>query len=100
MPRSFFVPAQNCRHRIAALALYRALTRTARRISLPQNWQHKGAVHPVAHLVRKRFEGNKNYTSLRLVYSSMAAGYKVRDTHALSRVLESCANTTSSSSQC
>ena len=76
MPRSYFVPAQNSRHRIAALALYRALIRTARQITLPQDAQ-RGPAHPVVHLVRQRFQGNKTYTSLRLVYSSMAAGYKV-----------------------
>ena len=77
MPRSFFVPAQNSRHRVAALALYRALVRISRQITLPQDAQHKRSVHPVAHLVRQRFEAHKTYTSLRLVYSSMATGYKV-----------------------
>lgn len=78
MARTFFVPARNSRHRVAALALYRSLVRTARQIHLPEDVRNRKPGHPVAQLVRKRFEGNKTYTSLRLVYSSMAAGYKVR----------------------
>lgn len=77
MRQSFFIPARNSRHRVAALALYRALVRTARKVDLPQDARLNGDVHSVAKIVRKRFEGNKNYTSLRLVYSSLAAGYKV-----------------------
>ncbi|KFH46124.1 hypothetical protein ACRE_030910 [Hapsidospora chrysogenum ATCC 11550] len=76
MARTFFVPARNSRHRVAALALYRSLVRTARQIPLPEDARNRKPGHPVAQLVRKRFEGNKTYTSLRLVYSSMAAGYK------------------------
>ena len=77
MARTFFVPARNSRHRIAALALYRSLVRTARQISLADDAKNNKPGHPVAQLVRKRFEGHKTYTSLRLVYSSMTAGYKV-----------------------
>lgn len=77
MRHTFFVPARNSRHRVAALALYRALFRSARQIGLPEDVSSKGPRHPVAHLVKKRFQSNKNYTSLRLVYSSMSAGYKV-----------------------
>jgi len=76
MARTFFVPARNSRHRIAALALYRSLVRTARQISLADDAKNNKPGHPVAQLVRKRFEGHKTYTSLRLVYSSMTAGYK------------------------
>lgn len=74
--RTPFVPARNSRHRIAALALYRALIKTAQKVYLPDYLPSYGPVHPVAHLVRKRFDNHKLYTSTRLVYSSMAAGYK------------------------
>lgn len=76
MFRSPFVPARNSRHRHAALALYRALVKTGKKVPLPKTLEQVGPVHPVAHLVRKRFVKNRNYTSLRLVYAAMAAGYK------------------------
>jgi len=124
MKGPFFVPARNIHHRHAALALYRALLRTAHRVELPAdlkprekklprlvpkphvpNVEGSGEVrrpaggagkhghpfaaqihahpaqrpnhwHPVGKQVRKRFLADRNYTSLRLVYSSMATGYK------------------------
>lgn len=77
MLRSPFVPARNSRHRHAALALYRALVKTGKKVPLPKGLKEAGPVHPIVHLVRKRFAKNSNYTSLRLVYAAMAAGYKV-----------------------
>lgn len=77
MYRSLFIPSQSSRHRIAALALYRALLKTAQKVPLPESLARSGPVHPVVHLVKKRFAKNGSYTSLRLVYASMAAGYKV-----------------------
>ncbi|KFA67922.1 hypothetical protein S40285_05940 [Stachybotrys chlorohalonatus IBT 40285] len=54
MLRSRFVPANNSRHRTAALALYRALLRTSKQVPLPSKTVTKGkafpSVHPVAHL--------------------------------------------------
>ncbi|POR34001.1 Uncharacterized protein TPAR_05802, partial [Tolypocladium paradoxum] len=75
MRRLPFIPARDPRHRTAALALYRALLRSASRIPLPGDAPSckPGAV---ARLVRRRFAGNRAYTSLRLVYASMAAGYR------------------------
>lgn len=78
MFRQPFAPARNSRHRVAALALYRALVKTGKKIPLPKDLQHPGPTHPIAHIVRKRFAKHKPLTSLRLVYNSMAAGYKVR----------------------
>lgn len=83
MRQTFFVPARNSRHRIAALALYRALVRSARQIELPKDVAQAGSIGSVASLVRRRFESNKHYTSLRLVYGSMSAGYKVPLPHHL-----------------
>ncbi|KAL6863668.1 hypothetical protein J3F83DRAFT_745211 [Trichoderma novae-zelandiae] len=72
MSRSTFIAARNSRHRTAALALYRSLVRTASRIPLAQD----APKHPIVHLVRKRFSKNTGYTSYRLIYAAMAAGYK------------------------
>ncbi|KND88591.1 hypothetical protein TOPH_06740 [Tolypocladium ophioglossoides CBS 100239] len=74
MRRLPFIPARDPRHRTAALALYRALLRSAGKIPLPKDVQ-SAAPGVVGQLVRKRFAGNHAYTSLRLVYASMAAGY-------------------------
>ncbi|KAL6818977.1 hypothetical protein V8C40DRAFT_67203 [Trichoderma camerunense] len=72
MSRSTFIAARNSRHRTAALALYRALIRTASRIPVAQDVAQK----PISHIVRRRFEKNSGYTSFRLIYAAMAAGYK------------------------
>ncbi|KAG5993095.1 hypothetical protein E4U52_002282 [Claviceps spartinae] len=69
MQRQRFVPARNSRHRIAALSLYRALLRSADKVATPE----RSALH---HAVRSRFVVDRPLTSLRLVYASMAAGYK------------------------
>ncbi|PNY25711.1 Uncharacterized protein TCAP_04350 [Tolypocladium capitatum] len=74
MRRLPFIPARDPRHRSAALALCRALLRSASRIPLPTDVR---AATPgvVGQLVKRRFVGNRAYTSLRLVYAAMAAGY-------------------------
>jgi hypothetical protein len=79
MTRHPFVPARNTQHRIAVLALYRSLLRTTSSIPLPANLYHKGRRHPVTKILRMRFAKNKPLTSLRLIYDSMTAGYKVGD---------------------
>lgn len=73
MSRSTFIAARNSRHRTAALALYRALIRTASRIPVAQDVAQK----PISQIVRRRVEKNSGYTSFRLIYAAMAAGYKV-----------------------
>ncbi|KAL7941211.1 hypothetical protein V8C42DRAFT_335646 [Trichoderma barbatum] len=72
MSRSTFIAARNSRHRTAALALYRALLRTASLVPVAQDVAQK----PIAQIVRRRFEKNSGYTSFRLIYAAMAAGYK------------------------
>ncbi|KAJ6438906.1 ubiquitin-conjugating enzyme [Purpureocillium lavendulum] len=80
MRRLPFVPAREPRHRAAALALYRALVRSARQVPLPGDVVGAPArtipMGPIADGVRTCFVRNRAYTSLRLVYASMAAGYK------------------------
>ncbi|KAI1397717.1 hypothetical protein F4819DRAFT_503144 [Hypoxylon fuscum] len=75
---AFFIPARNSRHRIACLALYRALLQQAPRVPLPDDlataW---GPSNPLAHLVRKAFRRNRTDTSPRLVYPALKAGYQM-----------------------
>ncbi|PHH68354.1 hypothetical protein CDD80_7582 [Ophiocordyceps camponoti-rufipedis] len=73
MPPQPYVPARDHRHRVAALALYRALVRSARAIPLPPDL---AASRSVAGLVRRRFVKHRHYTSPRLLYIAMAAGYR------------------------
>lgn len=76
--RSRFVAFRSSRHRIAALALYRSLLRSAKKITVSGAVQEPAAVdHPVTQLVRKRFAKAKAYDSSRLVFAAMTAGYKV-----------------------
>ncbi|KAG8423429.1 hypothetical protein J3458_000329 [Metarhizium acridum] len=76
MHRQPFIPARNSRHRIAALSLYRALLRSTRKIDVPQDAQ-RPARDAMTQAVKKAFVRNRAYTSYRLVYASMAAGYKL-----------------------
>jgi len=117
MRRLPFVPARDPRHRAAALALYRALVRSARRVPLPEDLlllhrpagatpkqKHATAataaatavvpprLGPIAETVRRRVAGNRAYTSLRLVYASMAAGYRFLEVLARARDVSSPEN--------
>ncbi|KAM0479035.1 hypothetical protein ACHAPX_005014 [Trichoderma viride] len=81
MSRSTFIAARNSRHRTAALALYRALLRTASKVPVPledatQKSSKEVKANPIVRTVRKRFAKNKPYTSFRLIYAAMTAGYK------------------------
>ncbi|KAI1410658.1 hypothetical protein F5Y13DRAFT_70580 [Hypoxylon sp. FL1857] len=75
---SFFIPARNSRHRIACIALYRALLQQAPRIPLPDDlataW---GPVNPIRHLIGRAFRRNRADTSPRLVYPALKAGYQI-----------------------
>lgn len=77
MARNIFIPARSSRHRVAVLALYRALLKTGSSIPLPKELHRNGHGHPITNILRTRFAKNKPLTSLRLVYDSMTAGYKV-----------------------
>ncbi|KAL5607879.1 hypothetical protein FOBRF1_008376 [Fusarium oxysporum] len=76
MIRQHFVAARSSQHRVAALALYRALLKTASNVPLPHHLHPGGRKHPLTKIVRERFAKNKPLTSFRLLYDSMAAGYK------------------------
>ncbi|UNI18072.1 hypothetical protein JDV02_004367 [Purpureocillium takamizusanense] len=88
MRRLPYLPAHDPRHRAAALALYRALIRSARQVPLPKDLLHSQPAAssgsstpssrggPIGEVVRRRVAGNRGYTSLRLVFASLAAGYR------------------------
>lgn len=79
MARTHFIPARDSRHHAAVVALYRALARTARKITLPDQI---GVIYadsdPIQSILRRRFEKNAKDTSPRLVFAALTAGYKVR----------------------
>ncbi|KAK1675296.1 hypothetical protein BDP55DRAFT_729062 [Colletotrichum godetiae] len=73
---SQFVPAQNSRHRIAAIALYRALVREARAVPLPNDVLRQGVENPLPRFVKKGFKRNQTEASYRLVLAALSKGYK------------------------
>ncbi|KAF5658192.1 hypothetical protein FHETE_10020 [Fusarium heterosporum] len=81
MIRQPFIAARDSRHRLAALALYRALLRAGSSVPLPKDLDSGGRRHPIVRLLKKRFAKNSPLTSLRLIYDSMAAGYKDSPEH-------------------
>ncbi|KAJ2975970.1 hypothetical protein NQ176_g5217 [Zarea fungicola] len=79
MGRAPFIPARSSQHRIATLALYRALVKSASEVALPdQIGVVCKASKPLETIVRRRFEKNSIDTSPRLVFAALTAGYKVR----------------------
>ncbi|KAI0423921.1 hypothetical protein F5Y09DRAFT_325956 [Xylaria sp. FL1042] len=76
---SFLIPARNSRHRIACLALYRALLRLAPQIPLPDDlatgWGP--GKNPIAIHIRRAFRRNVADTSPRIVYPALTAGYRM-----------------------
>ncbi|KAK2059019.1 hypothetical protein LY76DRAFT_38990 [Colletotrichum caudatum] len=72
---SQFVPARSSRHRVACIALYRALIREARAIPLPDHVLRKGTQNPIPRLVKKAFVRNRTETSYRIVFSALGTGY-------------------------
>lgn len=77
MKPATFIPARNARHRIAVIALYRALLRVGNKFPTPEECRTVTGAHPVVCTIRKRVASNKGITSLRLSYAALSAGYKV-----------------------
>ncbi|KAK3693018.1 hypothetical protein B0T22DRAFT_370024 [Podospora appendiculata] len=76
MPSQLF-PFRDSRHRRACLALYKALLRQGLRVPLPDDVATGlGPVNPIRSLIRNGFRRNRKDTSLRLVNSALANGYK------------------------
>ncbi|KAJ1328201.1 hypothetical protein MN608_07537 [Microdochium nivale] len=86
----FFIPARSTRHRIAAIALYRALIALASSVPLPPDlteaWNktqtprrrqpEAPARNPLVELVRRTFKRNRADTSPRIVAPALHAGYR------------------------
>ncbi|GJC98916.1 DNA repair protein [Colletotrichum higginsianum] len=77
MSPSQFIPARSSRHRLACIALYRALIREARAIPVPDELLRKGTQNPIPRLVRKAFVRNRTETSYRIVFSALGTGYNI-----------------------
>ncbi|KAL3299971.1 DNA repair protein [Colletotrichum asianum] len=75
MPKQQFIAARSSRHRIAVVALFRALLREGREVTLPQDVCRKGK-NPVPDLIRRGFQRNKADVSPRLIFAALSAGYK------------------------
>ncbi|KAB8302328.1 hypothetical protein EYC80_005761 [Monilinia laxa] len=71
-----FIPRKSGRHRIACIALYRALLEQCLRVPIPAELQPKGPIHPLKHLVRKQFRRNVREHSPRIVVAALKMGYE------------------------
>ncbi|KAI3324317.1 hypothetical protein HD806DRAFT_65197 [Xylariaceae sp. AK1471] len=75
----FLVPARDSRHRIACLALYRALLRLAPQVSLPDDlatgWG--AGKNPIIIHIQRAFRRNVADTSPRIVYPALSTGYRM-----------------------
>ncbi|KAK0738987.1 hypothetical protein B0T21DRAFT_134771 [Apiosordaria backusii] len=83
----FLQPARSSRHRIACLALYKALLRTASLVPLPSQTDDpslyippakptKPAQPPLKAIIRNAFKRNSHDVSPRLITSALKNGYK------------------------
>ncbi|RAL63470.1 hypothetical protein DID88_003890 [Monilinia fructigena] len=71
-----FIPRKSGRHRIACIALYRALLEQCLRVPIPAELQPKGPIHPLKHLIRKQFRRNVREHSPRIVVAALKMGYE------------------------
>ncbi|KAK0673182.1 hypothetical protein QBC41DRAFT_362007 [Cercophora samala] len=83
----FFQPARSSRHRIACLALYKALLRTASLVPLPSQTDDpslyippakptKPTPPPIQTIIRNAFKRNSHDVSPRLITSALKNGYQ------------------------
>ncbi|KAI9730303.1 MAG: hypothetical protein M1818_008206 [Claussenomyces sp. TS43310] len=73
-----FIPRKSGAHRIACIALYRALLSQCARIQLPAE-SFRGSVNPIRFQIRKQFQRNKDDTSSRLVVAALKVGYEAEE---------------------
>ncbi|KAF7879066.1 hypothetical protein EAF04_000266 [Stromatinia cepivora] len=71
-----FIPSKSGPHRIACIALYRALLEQCLRVPIPAELQPKGPIHPLKHLVRKQFRRNVWEHSPKIVVAALKTGYE------------------------
>ncbi|KFY15114.1 hypothetical protein V492_02216 [Pseudogymnoascus sp. VKM F-4246] len=77
MPKQFF-PKKRGVHRIACIALYRALLSKCRLIDIPPSF-HRGDVPPIKHIIRRQFRRNAHVTSAPLVVAALRVGYEAEE---------------------
>ncbi|ELR09762.1 hypothetical protein VC83_01174 [Pseudogymnoascus destructans] len=77
MPKQF-VPHRRGPHRIACIALYRALLSKCRQIKVPASF-NRGPVPPIKHLIRRQFRRNVHVTSGPLVVAALRVGYEAEE---------------------
>ncbi|KAJ5047591.1 uncharacterized protein L3040_003413 [Drepanopeziza brunnea f. sp. 'multigermtubi'] len=74
-----YYPRRSGPHRIACIALYRSLLEQCLRIPLPADLPSRGPVHPLKHLLRKKFRQNAHHASPRLIVPLLKAGYAAEE---------------------
>ncbi|OBT69418.1 hypothetical protein VE03_01173 [Pseudogymnoascus sp. 23342-1-I1] len=77
MPKQF-IPQKRGAHRIACIALYRALLSKCRLIDIPPSL-HRGNVPPIKYLIRRQFRRNSQVTSNPLVVAALRVGYEAEE---------------------
>lgn len=69
------LPRKSGAHRIACLALYRALFEQCLRVPLPDDLSPAGPTNPIKHLIYKLFKRNIPISSPRLAVDALKVGY-------------------------
>ncbi|KUJ20662.1 uncharacterized protein LY89DRAFT_779394 [Mollisia scopiformis] len=70
-----FLPRKSSAHRIACIALYRALLKQCPHIPLPDDVPLRGNTNPITHFIQKAFRKNVYHTSPKLVVTALETGY-------------------------
>ncbi|KFY53154.1 hypothetical protein V496_07864 [Pseudogymnoascus sp. VKM F-4515 (FW-2607)] len=77
MPKQF-IPQKRGAHRIACIALYRALLSKCRLIDIPPSF-NRGNVPPIKHIIRRQFRRNAHVTSGPLAVAALRVGYEAEE---------------------
>ncbi|KFY48285.1 hypothetical protein V495_01474 [Pseudogymnoascus sp. VKM F-4514 (FW-929)] len=77
MPK-YFIPQKRGAHRIACIALYRALLSKCRLIDIPPSF-HRGEVPPIKYIIRRQFRRNAHVTSAPLLVAALRVGYEAEE---------------------
>ncbi|KAF8867346.1 hypothetical protein BDZ45DRAFT_719663 [Acephala macrosclerotiorum] len=72
-----FLPRKSSAHRIACIALYRALLKQCPRIPIPDDIPLRGKTGPIKHLIQKAFRKNVYLVGPRVVVPALESGYAV-----------------------
>ncbi|CZR61042.1 uncharacterized protein PAC_10938 [Phialocephala subalpina] len=72
-----FLPRKSSAHRIACIALYRALLKQCPHIPIPDDIPLRGKTGPIKHLIQKAFRKNVYLTGPRVIVPALESGYAV-----------------------